>query len=104
VGSSPVAAFVKIPTDGPLAHQLVTAQSQKASGAGAVTDDATLQPGDVVYTLELDAIADRAGVVFDGTAAGFALVSAGMRDRRGASVVDPKDVSIGRLEVHTQER
>lgn len=100
-GTSPVAAVAKLPADGPLAHQLVTAQSQKASGTGAVTDDTTLAPGSVLYTVELDLVDGAApGIVFDGTAAGFVLRSGGMRDRAGNTVVAEKDVAIGTLEVH----
>ena len=39
------------------------------------------------------------GVVFDGTASGFVLPSGGMRNRAGMTVVEAKDVAIGRLEV-----
>ena len=40
------------------------------------------------------------GVIFDGTAAGFALPSGGMRTRAGTTVVAPADVAIGKLEVN----
>jgi len=99
-GSSPVAAIGQLPTTGPLAHQLVTAQSQKASGMGAVATDTMLAPGTVLYTLELDLVKGApAGVIFDGTASGFVLPSGGMRTRAGTTVVAPQDVAIGRLEV-----
>jgi hypothetical protein len=99
-GTAPVAAIAQLPSSGPLAHQLVTAQSQKASGTGAVATDTTLAPGSVLFSVELDLVHGApAGVIFDGTIAGFALASGGMRDRTGTTVVDPKDVAIGRLEV-----
>jgi hypothetical protein len=94
-GTAPTAALAKIPTSGPLAHQLVTAQSQKATSSPS---DAMLAPGTVLYTIELDLVMGTApGVVFDG--AHSAPISAGMRDRAGNTVVAAKDVSIGRLEV-----
>jgi hypothetical protein len=97
---TPAAAAGAIPTAGPLAGFLVTGQSQRASGTGAVVADTALTPGSVLYsfTLKVDPIA-RAGVVFDGTAADFTLPSGGLRDRSGATVVDAKDVAIGKLEV-----
>jgi len=100
-GASPVTAMGRISTTGPLAHQLVTAQSQKASGMGAVTTDTTLLPGTVVYSLDLVVIDTGAsGVVFDGTAPGFVLPSGGMRDRTGTTVVEARDVAIGKLRLH----
>jgi hypothetical protein len=99
-GTGPVAARGVLPQTGPLAHQIVTAQSQKASGDGAIATDTTLQPGAILYSFELDAVAGANGVVFDGTATGFVLPSGGMRDRTGTTVVDAKDVAIGKLEVN----
>jgi hypothetical protein len=97
-GTAPPASLAKLPTTGPLAHQLVTAQSHKASGGGAVSTDTKLAAGALLYSIELDLIADaKSGVVFDGTAAGFALPSGGMRDRSGTTVVAPADVAIGKL-------
>jgi hypothetical protein len=97
-GNAPAAAAAAIPTDGPLANMLVTAQSQKASGDGAVTTDATLAPGTVLYQLRLAPAANaQPGVVFDGTAKDFVLPSGGMRDRAGDTVVMPSEVAIGRL-------
>jgi hypothetical protein len=98
-GTAPVAALALVPPTGPLAHQLVTAQSQKASGTGAVTTDTTLAAGTSLYSIELGIIGEN-GVVFDGTAPGFVLTSGGLRNRVGNSVVDTKDVAIGRLEIH----
>ncbi|HEY1558699.1 MAG TPA: hypothetical protein VGF94_27945 [Kofleriaceae bacterium] len=99
-GSLPMAAHAVLPTSGPLAGDLVIAQSQKAAGAGAVTTDTMLAPGTVLFTIELDYTADAPdGVVFDGTAPGFALPSGGLLDRTGNSVVAPADVAIGKLEV-----
>jgi hypothetical protein len=98
-GTAPVAALAVIRTTGPLAHHLVAAQSQKASGTGAVTTDTTLAAGTSLYSIELGIIGEN-GVVFDGTAPGFVLTSGGLRNRVGNSVVDTRDVAIGRLEVN----
>ena len=99
-GTAPVAALASIPDHGPLANQLVTGQSQKASGAGAVATDTTLAPGTILYSIHLAPIVGaRAGIVFDGGASGFVLTSAGLRDRKGNTVVDAKDVAIGKLEL-----
>jgi hypothetical protein len=99
-GASPAAAMGVVSATGPLAHQLVTVQSQKASGMGAVTTNTTLPPGTVVYSIDLAVVQGQTGVVFDGTAPGFVLPSGGMRDRTGTTVVEAKDVSIGKLELH----
>jgi hypothetical protein len=99
-GAPPIAAMAALPDKGPLANELVTGQSQKASGDGAVATDASLAAGAVLYTLRLDAAPGaKATVVFDGTAAGFTLPSGGLRDRAGTTVVDAKDVAIGKLEL-----
>jgi hypothetical protein len=99
-GTAPTAAVARLPTSGPLTGNLVVAQSQKASGVGAVTTNTTLAPGTVLLTIELDYIPDAAlGVVFDGTVAGFTLPSGGLLDRSGNAVVTAADVSIGKLEV-----
>ena len=99
-GQPPRAAQAVIPAQGPLAGMLVTVQSQKASGAGAVTSDAALAPGTVLFTVRLElARGATAGVVFDGTTAGFALPSGGLRNRGGATVVEAGQVGIGKLEV-----
>jgi len=99
-GSDPVAAKGLVPAAGPLAHQLVTGLSQKADGGGAVATDTEVKPGAVLYSIKLDLVQEApAGIVFDGTASGFVLPSGGMRDRLGNSVVDAKDVAIGKLEV-----
>ncbi|HEY0481006.1 MAG TPA: hypothetical protein VGD37_26000 [Kofleriaceae bacterium] len=99
-GGPPLAAQAVIPAQGPLAGMLVTAQSQKASGAGAVTGDTALPPHTVLYTLRLE-LADgaTAGVVLDGSAAGFALPSGGLRNRLGTAVVQAGEVGIGKLEI-----
>jgi hypothetical protein len=98
-GSSPSAAAAAIVTNGPLAGNLVVADSQKASGAGAVTTDAVLPAHTVLFTLRLDLASTRDGVVFDGTTADFHLPSGGLRNRVGLTVVTPDKVSIGKLEV-----
>ena len=100
-GLQPPAAAAAIPFYGPLANNLVVAQSQKASGAGAVPNDAMLAPGAVLFTLQLDVAAGASpGVVFDGTAKEFTLPSGGLRDKVGNTVVDPTNVAIGKLEIH----
>jgi hypothetical protein len=100
-GSDPVAAQAVVSETGPLAGMLVTAQSQKAAGTGAVTTDTELLPKTVLFTLQLDLIEGAgAGIVFDGTSADFVLPSGGLRDRAGLTVVEPTGVSIGKLEVH----
>ena len=96
-GSSPTAAQAMIPTDGPLANMLVVGQSQKAAGTGSVATDTALAPGAVLLTVKLEPVAGMKGTVFDGTASDFMLPSGGLRDRQGNSVVDPADVSIGKL-------
>jgi hypothetical protein len=97
-GSAPIAALASIPTEGPLANNLVAAQSQKASAAPS---DAMLAPGAVLFTMQLDvAAAASSGVVFDGRAKDFTLPSGGLRDKAGNTVVDPTNVAIGTLVVH----
>jgi len=82
----------------------VTALSQKAAGTGAVATDTQVAAGTVLYTIELDLIVHApSGVVFDGTASDFVLPSGGMRDRLGTTVVDAKDVAIGKLELLKQD-
>lgn len=99
-GSAPVAAMAALPTSGPLAGVLVTGQSQKASGTGAVATDTALAAGAVLYTIKLDLLDSSApGVVFDGSASAFALKSGGLRSKTGTAVVGPTDVAIGKLEV-----
>ena len=100
-GSSPPAAHGAQPINGPLADNLVTAISQKATGTGSIETDTALPPKTVLYTLRLTVASTEAdGVVFDGTAADFHLPSGGMRDRSGTTVVEPADVAIGKLEIH----
>ena len=99
-GQPPLAAQAVIPDHGPLAGMLVTAQSQKASGAGAVVGDTALPPATVLYTIRLALTAGAtAGTVFDGSGAGFALPSGGLRNRAGTAVVEAGQVGIGKLEV-----
>ena len=99
-GSAPIAANAVIPTTGPLAANLVVAQSQKASGTGAVTTDTTLAPGTVLFTVELQLDPKAsAGVVFDGLGSDFVLPSGGLLNRTGNAVVTAGQVGIGKLEV-----
>ena len=100
-GTAPAAALGTLSSTGPLAHQLVTGQSQKASGGGAVPTNTTLAPGTVLYAVQLELRKGAAGgVVFDGTAHDFVLRSGGMRDRAGTTVVSASDVAIGKLEAN----
>src|SRR5262245_47872047 len=71
-GSEPIAAMGLVPVVGPLKGELVTAQSQKSTGTGAIAADTTLAPGAILYSVQLDMLNGAGpGVVFDGTAAGF---------------------------------
>ncbi len=97
-GSSPVAAKAALPSSGPLRGILTSAQSQKASGPGAVATDTVVPAGSVLYTLRLDLLSATPGVVFDGTAPGPAF-NAAMRDKLGNDVVRRGEFGIGRLEV-----
>jgi hypothetical protein len=100
-GSNPVAAKATLPQSGPLAHELVTALSQKAAGTGAVASDTQVAAGTVLYTIELTLVAHaQNGIIFDGTTTDFVLPSGGMRDRMGTTVVEAKDVAIGKLELN----
>lgn len=99
-GSAPAAAGAKIPSQGPLRSVLVVGLSQKVAGTGAVATDTALPPGTVLLTVELDAVEPlQGGVVFDGTAQGFALLSGGLRNKAGMAVVDASQVKIGKLEL-----
>ena len=98
-GPAPLAAQAAIPDSGPLKGMLVTGQSEKADRPGAA--DTLLAPGTVLYVISLDLVDGASpGVVVDGTASGFRLPSGGLRDRAGMTIVEPKDVAIGKLEVH----
>jgi hypothetical protein len=99
-GQAPQAVNWALPTDGPLANNIVVALSQKASGAGAVATDAQLAPGAQLFQIELDrAQPVTAGLVFDGLDSNFVLPSGGLRNRVGMTVVTEAQVSIGRLEI-----
>ncbi|CAN5488253.1 hypothetical protein BH11MYX1_BH11MYX1_20240 [soil metagenome] len=98
-GDSSSAAAATIVTSGVLAGDLVVAQSQKASGAGAVTTDAVLAAHTVLLTFQLDLAGTTNGIVFDGTAQDFHLPSGGLRNRAGLTVVTSDQVAIGKLEV-----
>jgi hypothetical protein len=95
-GTEPVAARGLVPVAGPLANTIVTGLSQKAPAT-----DSLLAPKSVLYTFELGIDAGApSGVVFDGTAEDFVLPSGGLRDHTGATVVEAKDVSIGKLTIN----
>jgi hypothetical protein len=97
-GSNPIAARALIPPTGPLKGILVTAQSQKAAGAGALNSDSSLGAGAVFYTLVLGPIPGAsAGVVFDGAGSPPG-VRAGLLDLAGNEQVGAQDFALGRLE------
>jgi len=93
LGTGTPAAKAAIGTT-PNGSQLVAVQSQKATSSPA---DATLAPGALLFTLQLDAVEPLVtGVIFDGATD---VTSAGLRDRSGTTVVDTADVAIGKLEM-----
>jgi hypothetical protein len=99
-GFAPMAARAILPTSGPLGGMLVAAQSQKASGNGAIPGDTQLPPGTLLYSLKLNLVQGGApGIAFDGTTATFVLPSGGMRDKSGTQVVNAAEVAVGKLEV-----
>nr|HEX4319090.1 hypothetical protein [Kofleriaceae bacterium] len=99
-GSAPIAAQGSIPTTGPLANELVVAQSQKAAGTGAVATDTMLGSGSVLLSIELDYTTGAPdGTVFDGQGSGFVLPSGGLVDRAGNAIVTSTDLQIGTLVV-----
>ncbi|MDB4970106.1 MAG: Fibronectin type domain protein [Myxococcales bacterium] len=96
-GTNPPAIAGAVPTTGPLANALVTGISQKASGNGAVTADATIPTGKVFYTVKLPLKpGSAAGTLMDGTVAKNK-IRAGLRNRVGTEVVGAADVAIGKL-------
>jgi hypothetical protein len=96
-GTSPAAAKAALPLTGPLKGILVTGQSQKAAGTGAVPGDSTVNAGDVFYTIRLDLTpTGAAGAVFDGAALG-AMFNAGIRNKAGSDVAVSTDFAIGKL-------
>ncbi|HEY1587942.1 MAG TPA: hypothetical protein VGH63_19715, partial [Polyangia bacterium] len=99
-GTSPAAAKLTIPSAGPLKNMLVSGVSQKAAGTGSSAADASIAAATVLYTIKLDLVGTApTGTVFDGTAAGFALPSGGMRNKVGTAVAGASDVVIGKLEI-----
>jgi hypothetical protein len=99
-GASPVAARCVIATSGPLAGQLVTAQSQKRAGTGAVAGDTAIPAGAVFYTVTLaPGPTATPGVIFDGAAIDAGL-QAGLLSFTGSEVVGTSGFAIGRLELH----
>ncbi|HZN92642.1 MAG TPA: Ig-like domain-containing protein [Myxococcales bacterium] len=89
----------RIPASGPLAGVLVTGQSQRPTGAGAVTGDTAVTAGAIFYTFRLNMPAiPNFGVVFDGANLGPRFRAA-VRDRQGTEVVAASEFGIGKLEV-----
>jgi len=98
-GSAPVAMMASIPATGPLTGVLVTGQSQKASGAGAIATDSSIPAGSVFYRIRLDTrTGATSGVVFDGAALGAQFMGL-LRDKSGTDVASSNDFRIGRLEL-----
>jgi hypothetical protein len=99
-GTNPVAALASLPLSGPLAGVLVSAQSQKAAGTGAVSSDTTLAAGTLLYSLKLNLVPTGfTGVAFDGTDPAFKLPSGGVRNRIGIQPINSTDIGIGKLEI-----
>jgi hypothetical protein len=99
-GRNPMAAKAGLPTSGPLQGMLVTAQSQKADGAGSVPIDSTIPAGTVLYTVKLDlAPGATPGTVFDGLNAPIPTFNGVLRTRAGVDVVSRNGFGIGRLVV-----
>ena len=99
LGSPPRASAARLSTSGPTAGMLLSAVSQKASGAGAKATDSAVAGGAVYYSLRLALPASAAvGTVFDGNAlpAGF---RAAVRDRVGNDTVTQSEFALGKLEV-----
>ncbi|MFL5343374.1 MAG: hypothetical protein ACJ8AT_01195 [Hyalangium sp.] len=97
-GHNPMAAKAVLPASGPMQGVLVTAQSQKADGAGAVPTDSTIAQGTVLYTLKLElAPGATPGTVFDGTTGPIAAFNGALRTRAGVDVVSRNGFGIGRL-------
>ena len=97
-GSNPAAVKAVLPSTGPMQGILVSGQSQKASGAGAVATDTLVPAGTVLYTLRIDLASAVPGVVFDSAVLSPAF-NAAMRDKLGNDVVRRSEFGIGGLEV-----
>ncbi len=98
-GSAPAAIMASLPTTGPLASVLVTGQSQKATGTGAISSDSVVASGALFYRIRLDVKAGAtAGVVFDGASLGAQFLGL-MRDKAGTDVATNGDFRIGRLDL-----
>lgn len=99
-GTNPPAQKAALPTSGPLAGVLVSGLSQKASGNGAVLNDASITTGAVLYQVQLQLKpGGRAGVVFDGLTSLPSGFRAALRDRQGNEVASASDFAVGRLEL-----
>ena len=99
LGSAPRASAARFSTSGPTAGMLLSAVSQKASGAGAKATDSTVNGGAVYYSLRLALPASAAvGTVFDGNALPSTFRAA-VRDRVGNDAVTQSDFALGKLEV-----
>ncbi|HLL53508.1 MAG TPA: hypothetical protein VK447_08185 [Myxococcaceae bacterium] len=99
-GTGTVAAAAALPSSGPLANVLVSGQSQKAAGGGAVATDTLVPGGSVLYTLRLDVKPSAgAGTVFSPNVIAQPKFRALLRDRLGNDVVSSGQVAIGSLSV-----
>src|SRR5262249_6535402 len=98
-GTAPQPFKALIVGAGPLANVLVSVLSQKASGAGAVSADATIPAGKTFYLLKLDLVPGAApGTVFDGAALGPKFRAA-LIDKSGEDTARQSDFAIGKLEL-----
>jgi hypothetical protein len=92
-GTAPAAVRALIARAGPRAGELSIGISQKASGAGAVPNDAAIPAGAVFFRLRLTAEEMAApGLVVD-----RARIDAGLRDKNGTDVLRAADFAVGEL-------
>jgi hypothetical protein len=98
-GSAPQAVGATIPASGPMTNILATGMSQKAAGAGAAPNDASITSGKTFYIVRLSmAPGATAGVVFNGSSLGNTF-RASLRDKVGNETVSQGDFAIGTLSI-----
>ncbi len=101
-GTAPVAAKAVLPVSGPLKGVVVSGQTQKATGPGAVLTDSAIPAGTVLYSVVLELPPGTlTGLAFDGTTQANLgpKFRAALRNRAGTDVVLQSDFAIGRLEL-----
>jgi hypothetical protein len=94
-GRAPAAIAVALPSAGPLTNVLTSGLSQKLGGAGAVTSDASISGGQVLYTLSLNPTSVSPGVIFDGSQN----FRAAIRNLAGDELLSQADFAVGKLEL-----